>query len=93
MLVKVILLYYLILSAVSALMHLVDKHRASNQRERIPERTLHSIELAGGWPGALLVTRIIRHKTSKPRYMWTLYAIALLHVLGWMTLFWVATRS
>jgi uncharacterized membrane protein YsdA (DUF1294 family) len=93
MIVKVILIYYLIFSAVSALMHLVDKQRAINNRRRIPEKTLHSMELIGGWPGAILITRAIRHKTSKPRYMWTLYAIATLHVLGWMLLLYLGTRS
>ncbi|MEZ6162882.1 MAG: DUF1294 domain-containing protein [Phycisphaerales bacterium] len=93
MIIKFILIYYLLFSVVSALMHLVDKHRAANSRRRIPEKTLHSMELVGGWPGAILMTRAIKHKTSKPQYMWKLYAIAALHVLGWMLLLYFATRS
>lgn len=93
MIIKFILIYYLLFSAVSAIMHLVDKQRAVKNHPRIREKTLHSMELVGGWPGAILITRAIRHKTSKPRYMWTLYAIATLHVLGWMLLLYFGTRS
>lgn len=93
MLIKIVLVHYLILSLVSAAMHWVDKRRASRGRRRIPERSLHSIELVGGWPGAVLMTRAIGHKTAKARYMWTLYAIGLGHVAGWMLLLWFGTRG
>ncbi len=92
MLIKAVLIHYLIFSIVSALMHYADKRRAARGARRIPERSLHSMEMVGGWPGALLATRMIHHKTSKPRYMWKLYAIAAMHVIGWMLLFWFATR-
>ena len=32
---------------------------------RTPESTLHAIDLAGGWPGALVARRVFRHKTTK----------------------------
>tara|TARA_A100001391_G_scaffold185959_1_gene154863 strand:- start:700 stop:855 length:156 start_codon:yes stop_codon:yes gene_type:complete len=51
------------------------------------------MELVGGWPGAILTTRMIHHKTSKRSYMWTLYAIAALHALFWSLIFWFATRG
>ncbi|MCR9075898.1 MAG: DUF1294 domain-containing protein [bacterium] len=93
MLIKAVIIHYLLFSVVSALMHYADKRRAARGTRRIPERSLHSMELVGGWPGALLATRMIRHKTSKQSYMWKLYAIAILHAGGWMLLFWFATRS
>jgi uncharacterized membrane protein YsdA (DUF1294 family) len=92
MLIKVLLIYYAVFSIVSAIMHVADKRRASRGRRRIPERSLHSMELIGGWPGAICTTRMIRHKTSKPAYMWRLYGIAGIHVLGWFSVFWLSTR-
>ncbi len=92
MLIKLIFLYLLVMSLVSMAMHAVDKRRARLGKRRIPERSLHSIEFIGGWPGALLMTRMIRHKTNKPHYMLTLYAIALSHLIAMMLLGWFATR-
>lgn len=92
MLIKALLIYYALFSIVSATMHIADKRRAVRGRERIPERSLHSMELIGGWPGAIFITRMIRHKTSKPSYMWVLYGIAGTHIIGWSVLFWAATR-
>lgn len=40
----------------------------SRARPRIAERTLHGIELLGGWPGALLAREALRHKSWKPSY-------------------------
>jgi len=93
MLIKIILLHYIVLSFVSAIMHAVDKRRAIKQRRRISERSLHSMELVGGWPGAVMMTRAIKHKTSKASYMWTLYAIGAFHIIGWVLLLWFSTRS
>lgn len=92
MLIKLILIYLTVMSLVSMAMHAVDKRRATLGRRRIPERSLHSIEFIGGWPGALFMTRMIRHKTSKPKYMWTLYAIAASHIAAILLLGWFATR-
>lgn len=92
MLWKLCILYYGALSVVSALMLAVDKRQALRGRRRVREKTLHSIELLGGWPGAILATRTLDHKRRKPKYMRVLYAYALLHVLGWFALMWIATR-
>jgi len=34
-------------------------------RSTISERTLHLLSLIGGWPGALVAQRLIKHKTQK----------------------------
>jgi len=80
------------MSLVSVAMHIWDKHQAVRGGWRVKEKTLHSIELIGGWPGAILITRSINHKVAKPRYMWTLYSYAALHALGWFALLWIATH-
>jgi len=92
MLWKICFFYYFGLSILSAAMHLWDKHQAVRGRWRVQEKTLHAFELLGGWPGALFTIRAINHKTSKPRYMWTLYIFVALHILLWLILSWLATR-
>lgn len=56
---------YLILSAIAYSLYAIDKSAAREERRRIPERTLHLIALAGGWPGAILAQQHLRHKTVK----------------------------
>ena len=42
-----------------------DKRQARRDGRRIPEKTLHRLALAGGWPGAVLGQQFFRHKTQK----------------------------
>jgi len=46
---------------------------------RIPEFNLHLLELLGGWPGAFLAQRRLRHKCAKARYQIVFWLIVLLH--------------
>lgn len=46
-----------------------DKAAAKGQRWRTPESTLHLLGLVGGWPGALLVQQLFRHKTAKRSFI------------------------
>jgi uncharacterized membrane protein YsdA (DUF1294 family) len=67
-----------------------DKHRAEAGEWRIPEAILHFAEFAGGWPGAFLAQRMLRHKISKIPYQVVFWAIVLIHqfvaldsLMGW----------
>ena len=51
--------------------------------QRIPERTLHGLELLGGWPGALVGQQLFKHKRSKAPYMRVFWVIVLLHLAAW----------
>ena len=57
-----------LLSATTYLAYAVDKRAAERGRWRTPESTLHALELLGGWPGALIAQRVMRHKTRKASY-------------------------
>jgi uncharacterized membrane protein YsdA (DUF1294 family) len=46
-----------------------DKTAARNAGRRTPESTLHLMSLVGGWPGALIAQVLLRHKTSKPSFL------------------------
>jgi len=71
-------------------MYRSDKQSAIAGEWRVPEAMLHFFELVGGWPGAFLAQRIVRHKISKTSYQLLFWAIVLIHqfvaldfVLGW----------
>lgn len=56
---------YAFLSAWLFALYAFDKAAARAGRRRTAEATLHLLALAGGWPGALLAQRVLRHKTRK----------------------------
>src|SRR5690606_9186785 len=56
---------YLAASAIAFVAYALDKSAARNGRWRTAESTLHLFGLAGGWPGALLAQRLLRHKSRK----------------------------
>jgi uncharacterized membrane protein YsdA (DUF1294 family) len=74
---------YVLMSAVSYTLYALDKGRAKRGEWRVPESTLHLSALFGGWPGAYLARRHLRHKTRKLGFSVALHAMALLHVAGW----------
>lgn len=88
-----------VVSGVVLLLYALDKRRAQTQgAERVPESGLHALELLGGWPGAFVAQRMLRHKNAKLGYqmkfwlivaVWQLVSLDLL--LGWRL--WAALWS
>ena len=74
---------YGLMSLVTLVVYGVDKRRAQRGRSRIPERSLHLLELLGGWPGAVLGQVMFRHKLRKPSYMVVFAGIVALHAAFW----------
>src|SRR5689334_23379746 len=54
--------YGLLLNALTYFVYAFDKRRAEQGKWRVPEGRLHLLELLGGWPGAWLAQRWLRHK-------------------------------
>src|SRR5262249_20512361 len=70
-----------------------DKWRAKRGGQRVSERTLHMLELFGGWPGALAAQRLFRHKSEKRSFKLVLWFIVALHVAGWGLATYFAIRN
>ena len=77
---------YLTLSLASILIYAKDKRAARTGRRRTPERTLHLLALAGGWPGAMLAQQWLRHKTLKRSFRITFWIIVVVNLalLGYL---------
>jgi uncharacterized membrane protein YsdA (DUF1294 family)/cold shock CspA family protein len=59
---------FALLSFLSYLMYGWDKSAAQSDGQRISEKTLHLVDLLGGWPGALIAQQQLRHKTIKTSF-------------------------
>jgi uncharacterized membrane protein YsdA (DUF1294 family) len=75
---------YGVVSAVAFLLYWSDKRKARAAAWRTPENILHAVELAGGWPGALLAQQVFRHKTRKVSFQVVFWFIVLLHQGFWI---------
>jgi len=77
-----LLIYAVSVSVCTYALYGADKDSAADQASgwRAPEKLLHALELAGGWPGAFLAQRRLRHKTAKFPYQLVYWLIVALHV-------------
>ncbi len=65
------------ISGVTYIAYAHDKRRARSRGWRVAEATLHLLEALGGWPGAFLAQRRLRHKCSKLGYQLVFWFIVL----------------
>jgi uncharacterized membrane protein YsdA (DUF1294 family) len=75
---------YGIVSVLAFFLYWSDKRKARTDCWRTPENVLHAVELAGGWPGALLAQQVFRHKTRKVSFQLLFWVIVLLHQVFWI---------
>ena len=76
-----IFLVYLVMSVVTIVVYAMDKHKAANGKWRIPEATLHLLELLCGWPGAMLAQVTIRHKNAKVPFQLVFWAMLVINTV------------
>jgi|GEM_PF-893911 len=65
-------IYFLSINLLSGIIFFIDKKNAINGSRRIPEFTLHLLELFGGVFANIVLMYAIRHKNRKISYwIWT----------------------
>lgn len=72
---------YALAGSASYITYWWDKRAAGSGRWRRSEMALHGLDFAFGIIGGLLAQQVLRHKTSKPGFAMSSYAIAFLHAL------------
>jgi len=77
------LFVYFIMSLITFVIYAHDKTMAHKNKWRTSESTLHLLEFLGGWPGALITQRVIRHKNKKPSFQITFWIIVIIHITIW----------
>ena len=85
-----VLFTYLGASILTFLTYMFDKSAARSNQWRTPERTLHLLGLIGGWPGALIAQKLLRHKTKKLSFRVVFWTTVLLNCSG---LVWLLSYS
>ena len=85
---------YVLLSLISYVMYCVDKAAASKGSSRTPEKTLHLVDLLGGWPGGLVAQHQFRHKTVKASFQFTFWLTVLVNLViaAWLATSGIAER-
>lgn len=80
---------YLVMSLITLGFFWHDKRAARLGNWRTPEKTLLSLALCGGWPGAMLGMKLFRHKTKTPKFTLGIPTIAVLHGIALGLVVWL----
>lgn len=72
------LIWFVIISLVTAAVTAADKMFAKKKMRRIPEATLFSLAILGGATAEYITMKLVRHKTRHKSFMLGLPAIILL---------------
>ena len=77
---RILWLVYAGLSVLTFMVYWQDKWAAQKGQWRTPEKTLQTLALVGGWPGAVLAQQWLRHKNSKTRFQLQFWLMVLINV-------------
>ncbi|MEZ8232781.1 DUF1294 domain-containing protein [Vibrio splendidus] len=87
---KALLVWYLVIGVVTFFVYAKDKRAAINGNWRVPEKTLHTFSVAGGWLGALIAQDKLRHKTQKQPFRSIYWLTVAMNVAAFV---WTLTPS
>lgn len=76
----IIVLYLILINAVSFVLMLVDKYNAQNKLRRIRESVLLTVAAIGGSFGGFLGMQLVRHKTRHKKFRIGLPFLMLIHI-------------
>lgn len=77
-----LIIYLLAVGVIGVIMLCTDKYKATHEKWRIKERTLHIMEFLGGIFLMLPMMYIIRHKNRKIAYNWISWTAIILWTAG-----------
>ena len=77
---SVLLWTYIIISVLTFIVYAWDKAAARKGKWRIKEKTLHIFALIGGWPGAVMAQKILRHKSIKRSFRMIFWLTVILNI-------------
>jgi uncharacterized membrane protein YsdA (DUF1294 family)/cold shock CspA family protein len=75
---------YTLMSLATLIVYAYDKTKAHKNEWRVSEKTLQLLALLGGWPGALITQRAIRHKNKKISFQVVFWIIVNIHLVIWI---------
>jgi uncharacterized membrane protein YsdA (DUF1294 family)/cold shock CspA family protein len=77
---------YGVVSILTFLVYWFDKSAARHGRWRTKESSLLLLGLAGGWPGAVVAQRVLRHKSRKQQFQVAFWGTVVMNcvALGWL---------
>ncbi|MEZ8201129.1 DUF1294 domain-containing protein [Vibrio splendidus] len=87
---KALLVWYLVIGVVTFFVYAKDKRAAINGNWRVPEKTLHTFSVVGGWLGALIAQDKLRHKTQKQPFRSIYWLTVVINVAAFA---WTLTPS
>ena len=73
---------YVVASAATFIVYAVDKSAAASGAWRTPESMLHMLSSVGGWPGALLAQKFLRHKSTKREFQHMFWATVVVNLVA-----------
>lgn len=88
-----LLLYMLIITAISVAVTILDKIAAKRRAMRVPEIILLLLAAMGGSVGMFFTMLIIRHKTQHPKFMIGIPVIFVLQIAALLFFIWRYTES
>jgi len=80
----IFIIYLIIINIASGILFSYDKHAAGINNRRVPERTLHILEMLGGVFANMVLMYSIHHKNRKFRY----YGVTWIILTGWVVTFY-----
>ena len=75
----IFIIYMIVINITSGILFSYDKQAAGKNNRRVPERTLHFLEMLGGVFANMVLMYSIHHKNRKFRY----YGVTWVVMLGW----------
>lgn len=85
-----VLYFYSILSIVSIAFYKNDKFAAQQGHWRTTEKFLQLLSLIGGWPGAIVMQQLLKHKSKKISFRLKHFVMVAINLLGF---YWMLTEQ